>query len=298
MSTEPPVWNPEPAGITPGPSAPEPGTPAPAVARPIPVATLAIAAICVAVFVLQTRAGGSKNPYVLLDFGVSHRSYFVHGQYWRAVMPLFLHIGWWHLAMNMVPFLLLGPVLEEMYGYGRYACVYLGAGIIGVLTSMFIGHHESAGASGAIMGVIAAIPTAGHFHRDALPYHLARVFRRGRLTVLLVVFMVMEIVSGFTVSNVDNWGHLGGLLGGALLALLIPTPKVPEGRGAGEAGVGWDREPRSVNAWSNQAVVLIPVAVVALGMFGAARHYRVAHQVSQMLDQAERLRVNRQPGQA
>src|SRR5690348_16148001 len=67
----------------------------------LPIATLTMIGLCVAVFFLQTIAGGSQNPDVLLDFGASYRPYFVQGQYRRAVMPMFLYIGWWHLAMNM-----------------------------------------------------------------------------------------------------------------------------------------------------------------------------------------------------
>jgi membrane associated rhomboid family serine protease/tetratricopeptide (TPR) repeat protein len=302
MSGDTPVWNFDPSGDVP--SEPLPPEPAPPQRdfepRPIPYATLVIAALCGIVFLLQLLAGGSRNAFVLLDFGASYRAYFLHGQYFRAVMPLFLHIGWWHLAMNMLPFLLLGPVLEEMYGYGRYACIYVGAGIIGVLVSMFVGHHESAGASGAIMGVIAAIPTAGHFHRDAMPFHLARIFRRGWFTILLVTFMVMEIISGFTVSNVDNWGHLGGLVGGALLALLIPPPAAASAWAAppSEASLRGAQASRRVNAWQAQWVVVIPAAIVALAMYRAHLHYQVAHRVSQMLEEAARLEVGKRPAAA
>jgi len=271
--------------------------------RPIPVATLVIVALCVIVFILQTLAGGSKNTDILLDFGASYKPYFVQGQYWRAVMPLFLHIGLWHLAVNMFTLLMIGPVLEQLYGYGRYAVIYIGAGIAGTMLSMFHGPVVAAGASGAIFGVAGAVVVAGWAHRDDLPHELARIFRRGRFTLILLIFIVIQLGAGRLVSNIDNWGHLGGLIGGAVLAFLIPPMKRAEvysayqpSRGASnpvDGNTGWEPVSRAF-----QPVVLIPAAIVALSMTGAARHYRAAAQVTRLLAEGQRLEAAHQPGQA
>ena len=303
--TSPQPQAPSPESPVPG---PETRPPAAATRAPLPVATLTIVAISVAVLALQALVGGSKNPDVLMDFGASYRPLFQHGQYWRAVMPMFLHIGWWHLALNMIPLLLLGPVLEQIYGYGRYATIYVGAGISGSLLSMYHGHSvPAAGASGAVFGVVMATVTAGYVHRDALPHPLARVFRRTRFAAILVVFIVVELISGYLSQNIDNWGHLGGLLGGALLAFLIPPPKLVEA-GAGGRQPSLARNPaallmspaapRSTNDWRSQAIVLVPVAVVAISMAAAARNYRVAHQVSLALEEGIRLEAAHQDGAA
>ncbi|HEV2425176.1 MAG TPA: rhomboid family intramembrane serine protease [Terriglobia bacterium] len=270
--------------------------------RHFPIATLTIIALCVAVFVLQTLAGGSKNTGVLLDFGASYRPYFQHGQYWRAVLPLFLHIGLWHLAVNMFTLLMIGPVLERMYGYGRFALIYLGAGIAGCVVSMYHGHVIAAGASGAIFGVAGAIVVAGWAHRDALPHELARIFRRGVFTLVLLAFIVVQLAAGHLVSNIDNWGHLGGLLGGALLAFLIPLPRRVE---IFHHGAGWEPAQSDLGAarWSTapqpfQMIVLVPVAIVAISMIAAARHYHGASQVTRLLAEGQRLEAAHQPGHA
>ncbi len=289
---------------------PEPRAPSPEHASrpPLPIATLTIVAVTVAVMVLQVLAGGSKNPDFLMDFGASYRPYFQHGQYWRAVMPMFLHIGWWHLVLNMVPLLLLGPVLEQIYGYGRYAAIYVGAGISGSLLSMYHAHSVPAvGASGAVFGVVMATLTAGYVHRDALPHPLARVFYRGRFAAVLAVFIVVELVSGYLSKNIDNWGHLGGLAGGALFAFLIPPPKLVEATdGVHHASLARNpaallmspSAPRSVNDWRSQAIVLVPLAVVGLSMAAAAGHYRVAHLMSRALEEGVRLEAAHQEGAA
>lgn len=263
--------------------------------RPVPFATLTIIVLCVLVFILQTIAGGSRNPNVLLDFGASYGPYFKQGEYWRAVMPMFLHIGLWHLAVNMYVLYLLGPILEQMYGYGRYALIYVGAGIGGSLLSMFHGHSVAAGASGAIMGVVGAVLVAGYLHRDSLPYLLARVFRRGTLSITLLIFVVIQLVSGFLVSNIDNWGHLGGLAAGAAMAFLIPPPRLAEAAGAFHLEA-WAHG--SENERSSQAAVWVPVAVVAVAMAATASHYRVAHSVSRLLEEGRRLQAVNQPNQA
>src|SRR5262252_798911 len=64
-----------------------------------PVATYVLIAMNLVVFGLMTLAGGSTKPEVLLDFGASYGPYFRQGEYWRLVMPMFLHIGVWHLLI-------------------------------------------------------------------------------------------------------------------------------------------------------------------------------------------------------
>ena len=269
--------------------------------RPLPVATLVIIALCVAVFILQTLAGGSKNPDVLLSFGASFKPYFQQGQYWRLVMPMFLHIGWWHLLVNMYALYYLGPLLEEMYGYGRFAFMYVAAGISGSLLSTLHSHSVAAGASGAIFGVAGAILVAGYLHHEALPYRLARVFRRGRLGVTLLVFVLVQLAFGYMSTNIDNWGHVGGLAGGALLAALMPPPKLADAAGWVAAG-SVSSMPDGASAMGepapSQAIVWAPVIVVALAMTATARHYRVARQVSDLLADGARLEAKKQPDQA
>jgi tetratricopeptide (TPR) repeat protein len=144
---------------------------------------------------------------------------------------------------------------------------------------MFHGHNVAAGASGAIMGVAGALATTSYFHREQLPYPIAHVFRRTRFTLTVLIFVALTLASGYLVPNIDNWGHIGGLISGAALGALMPPP-VPR---ANARAQGLDYETPS------QAVVWLPVAVVALAMTATARHYRVAHEVSRLLAEGTRL---------
>src|SRR5215472_6306486 len=167
----------------------------------------------------MTLAGGSTNPEILLDFGASFAPYFHRGDYWRLVMPMFLHIGWLHLLINMYALYLLGRILEHVYGYGRFAFLYVGSGIFSSYLTMAIGPHIAAGASGAIFGIAGAMLVAGFLHRASIPRHLRRVFGSG-----ILLMIVANLAFGKIVSGIDNWGHVGGLFGGMVLGGLIRPP--------------------------------------------------------------------------
>ena len=237
-----------------------------------PVVTLAILAINVVVFLITTYAGGSTNPEVLLDFGASFTPYFRRGEYWRLVMPMFLHIGWLHLIVNSYALFILGPILERVYGYGRFALLYVAAGIGSSALSMSLSRSVSAGASGAIFGISGAMLVAGYLHRDVIPPHWGRALGKG-----ILPFIIVNLVFGFSVRGIDNWGHLGGLVTGMALAALIPPP-VP------------DFSPWSDGERPSQALLALPVIVVALAMAATAQHYYRSRDAMRLLEEGTRLR--------
>jgi rhomboid protease GluP len=233
-----------------------------------PLATLTLIALCIIIFILMTLAGGSQDTDVLLNFGASYAPYFRRGDDWRLVMPMFLHIGWFHLAVNMAALYLLGPILERIYGYARFSLIYVGAGIAGSWLSMRMTHNVAAGASGAIMGIAGAMLVVGWLYREVVPWRWKRAFGGG-----MVLLIGINYAIGLSMPNViDNWGHTGGLAGGIVLALLIPPP------------LPW-RQSRWIFARLPKAVVILPIAIVALAMFATADHYRTTQQVTRLLDQ-------------
>jgi membrane associated rhomboid family serine protease/tetratricopeptide (TPR) repeat protein len=245
-----------------------------------PVATYVLIALNLVAFGLMTLAGGSTNPEVLLEFGASYGPYFRHGEYWRLVMPMFLHIGVLHLLINMYALYLLGRILEHVYGYGRFALLYVGSGMFSSYLSMAVGPHVAAGASGAIFGIAGAMLVAGFLHRASIPRRLRRVFGGG---ILLMV--VANLVLGAFWPGIDNWGHVGGLFGGMVLGGLI---RPPQQELATQAAVEAPSQP----------VVIIPILIVALAVAATADNYRTSRVVAGLLQEGNRLRSNNQAGKA
>jgi membrane associated rhomboid family serine protease/Tfp pilus assembly protein PilF len=248
--------------------------------RVLPVATLVILSINVVMYVLMELSGGSQNPEVLLDFGASYGPYLRHGEYWRLVMPMFLHIGLLHLLIDGFALFITGSILESVYGYGRFALVYVASGMGGSLLSMLLSNRPGGGASGAIFGIMGALLVLTYWRREAVSPRWARAIRRG-----IVPTIIFNLVIGFFIPFIDKWAHVGGLLSGIVLGWLIPPPA----RGFDSTG---ELEKPS------QAVVFIPLVVVALAMSSTASNYRTAKVVTHLLQEGARYRALRQPDQA
>ncbi len=241
-----------------------------------PVATLTFLTLNFLFFGLEIYAGGFDKAQVLLDLGASYGPYLRRGEYWRLVMPIFLHGGWAHILGNSFVLYVLGPILERVYGYGRFATIYVISGMGGALLSASVSRNIAVGASGAVMGVAGAILIAGYVHRETIPTRWARALGARILPFILVVF-----ASGFRNSEVDNWGHVGGLATGALLAFLIAPPQP-------EVAYGAIAEPPS------QSIVALPILVVVLSIAGTANHYRAIRTMNRLLAEGERFESARQ----
>jgi len=147
-----------------------------------------------------------------------------HWELWRFVTPMFMHVGFWHLAMNSWFLLKYCPQLEGLYGSKRFVGLYLFSGLVGNIVSWCFNPMAGIGASGALFGVGAAY-VALHmrwnwFSREEIqPWGL---FLAG---YMLVGFASQLSGEGLPfLGNVDNWGHLGGFIGGFLFAWVTRRP--------------------------------------------------------------------------
>lgn len=196
-----------------------------------PRATYVLLGINVAVFLAMTVFGatvglglnGSQDTRVLLFFGALQNRLVAQGEYFRLVTSMFLHIGLLHLAFNSYALYLLGQDVESLYGTRRFLVIYLLSGIGGSLASFVLGSARvSAGASGAIFGLIGAAIAYFYVHRRTYGQ-----FGRMRLQSLLVLAGI-NLVLGFTVPGINNLAHLGGLFFGLALGyILSPQYRVP-----------------------------------------------------------------------
>jgi rhomboid protease GluP len=182
--------------------------------------TSAIIAINVLVFVAMLLNGVSlmsPTPQQLWRFGANLGPLTLGGQWWRLITNVFLHVGLWHLAINMWALWNLGMLAERIYGRWHYLYIYLFCGVCGSLAS--VAWHPwitSAGASGAIFGLAGALIVTFRWGRLPIPAEVIRPILR-----TLVIFTVINIGFGAAVQFVDNSAHLGGFGGGVLAAAIM-----------------------------------------------------------------------------
>ncbi|OCA91108.1 rhomboid family intramembrane serine protease [Bacillus sp. FJAT-27225] len=181
-----------------------------------PIFTYFFMVLQIVVFIFLELSGGSTNPSTLIEFGAKFNPLILQGEWWRFFAPIFLHIGFLHLAMNTLGLYFVGTAVERILGSARFLFVYLLAGFGGSLASFLFSHDLSAGASGAIFGLLGALLYFGVTFPNLF-------FRTMGPTVFFII--IFNLVFGFSVSMVDNAGHLGGLVGGFLAAGIVHFPK-------------------------------------------------------------------------
>jgi len=180
-----------------------------------------------ACFALQHLSG-----HLLTALGAKVNGLLLAGQWWRLLTPALLHAGLLHLAVNAYSLHSIGPEVERLSGRARFLSVYVLATAAGTAASVLGTPAPSIGASAAIFGLGAAVAVYHWRHRHLLGETSSRVLRSLGWTLALNAL--------YSAANrrVDNWGHLGGMLGGALAAWAL-GPRLQRPPGAvGAAGRG------------------------------------------------------------
>lgn len=200
-------------------------------ARATPV-TYLILILNLFIFILMSTAasGNLMNNIVwgvdqltLIAFGAKLNLLIEHGQWFRFVTPIFIHIGLLHIVSNSYALWIIGPLVERLYGSARFLMIYLLSGVAGVAGGYLWVHLQyktdvpSAGASGAIFGLFGLLAVFGFKYRRELPPNFRKAIGSSIVPVILINLFI-----GFSVPFIDNAAHIGGLIGGGVLALLIP----------------------------------------------------------------------------
>ncbi len=179
-----------------------------------PVVTYTLAAITILVFLLQL---GTQFLYQGVDipalWGMKINEMIVQGQSWRLITPVFLHGSILHILFNMYALISFGPGLERYYGHGRFLALYFVSGFAGNVFSFMFSTAPSLGSSTAIFGLLGA--------EGVFLYQNRSLFGRKaqRALVNLITIAIVNLVIGMS-PGIDNWGHIGGLIGGTLFAWL------------------------------------------------------------------------------
>ncbi|MGP6140022.1 rhomboid family intramembrane serine protease [Jeotgalibaca sp. A127] len=183
-----------------------------------PIVTYVFFAIQILVFIVMSFDGGTTNIYTLIKYGANFSPAIISGEWWRFVTPIFIHIGFTHILMNSITLYYLGSQLEWIYGSWRFFLLYLLGGIMGNVMSFGFSASVSAGASTSLFGLFAAAVVLGRIY----PHNYTlRSMAQGFL-----ILIVLNFFTGFLSSGIDNWGHFGGAIGGALAAFFIDVPNL------------------------------------------------------------------------
>ena len=135
------------------------------------------------------------------------------GQYYRLLTGIFLHGGILHLLFNCYALYVIGAQVENFLGRIKFIIIYLVSGITGALFSViFGGNFASIGASGAIFGLLGALVYFGYHYR----VYLGTVIKSQ-----IIPLIVLNLLLGFCVSGIDNFAHIGGLIGGTLMSIAL-----------------------------------------------------------------------------
>jgi rhomboid protease GluP len=174
---------------------------------------LAAHPVCVAVYLIQMATQTLLGVDLPAALGVKANNLIAQGQVWRLFTPIFLHGYILHVAFNMYALFNLGPTLEKFYGRWRFLALFLLSGFAGNVLSFMFSPYQSLGSSTAIFGLLGAEGVLIYQNRELF----GNIARRALSQV--VFFAVINLVIGLTPgARIDNWGHIGGLLGGLLFA--------------------------------------------------------------------------------
>ncbi|XP_062077275.1 RHOMBOID-like protein 10, chloroplastic [Humulus lupulus] len=171
--------------------------------------TNVLLALNVAIFIAQIASNGR-----LISWGAKVNNLIEEGQLWRLVTSSFLHANVGHLLVNCYSLNSVGPSVEKISGPGRFIAIYFVSAIASSAMSCMFSSDPAVGASGAIFGLVGSVAVFVMRHRGQVG--------GGRSQLQHIVNVIaLNMVIGLVSEGIDNWGHLGGLLGGAAASWLL-----------------------------------------------------------------------------
>lgn len=175
-----------------------------------PVVTYFLIVLNIIVFAMGVLL--NKSEFIINSFG-DYRPLILAGEYYRMITSMFVHADIFHIGFNMYALYLLGSQAEGFFGHFKFLLIYLLSGISGSLLSILLNLDTvSVGASGAIFGIMGALLYFGYNFRVYLGNTLIR-------EILPVIGI--NLLFGFMYPGIDNYGHIGGLIGGITLAMAL-----------------------------------------------------------------------------
>ena len=183
-----------------------------------PTVTYALVGITILVYIFQLLATAVWG-YAIYDigwlefFGSRINGAIRAGELWRFITPVFLHGSVTHIFFNMYALFSIGSFLERQLGHGRFTWLYFLGGFAGNAFSFLFASDNgySLGASTAVFGLIAAEVIFFYQNKSLFGAQAKQMIGNALFIIAINLFIGLS-------PGIDNWGHVGGLLGGAMFA--------------------------------------------------------------------------------
>ena len=178
--------------------------------RSAPYVTYAIIGITVAFYILQMLSTFNYGRDILILYGARINEAIMAGELWRFLTPALLHGSLPHIAFNMYALLSFGTGLEHHFGHGRFFLLYVLGAFAGNVASFLFSPGYSVGASTAIFGLLGAEAIFLIQNRKVFPGQ----FRSAIGNIIFIAAINLFLIG--SLPGIDNWGHIGGLVGGLM----------------------------------------------------------------------------------
>ena len=165
---------------------------------------------------LLLRGFNYESVQTVYDFGgvLGYEIQVDPSQSWRLLAAMFVHVGLQHFVLNMVTLYFIGRIAEDLFGSKAFLALYLLSGLMGNLfVLVFSPIAVAAGASTALFGIFGAIASLRFIARSPYIHYLSQ-----RYTSLILINILFSFMPGISLA-----GHLGGLVGGGILAFVFPV---------------------------------------------------------------------------
>ncbi len=179
------------------------------------IVTPIICIACIIMYIITCLVNGDMNFTVgtVIKLGANYTPALQQGELWRLITYMFLHGSFLHIFVNLYSLYIIGSQIETFFGKWKYAIIYLISGICGGLLSAALGGNiVSVGASGAIFGLTGALLYFGYHFRT----YIGDALRNRIIPVILI-----NLAIGFVFDGIDNFCHIGGLIGGILITMAL-----------------------------------------------------------------------------